>query len=98
MIFFGQVIGALLDPLAIIGYLAAGLVGVWAKRWWVALALAGAWAAVMEFISYRLASSLQYEYAFGDFLLVRIVGGLLVAALVFGIAQAFCARPTGSAS
>jgi hypothetical protein len=37
-------------------------------------------------MAYRLSNSLQLDYAFGEFLLARVVGGVLVAALVFSIA------------
>lgn len=74
-----------MDPLSVIGYFAAGAV---VRKVWIALALASAWAAVMEFMAYRLSNSLHLDYAFGEFLLARVVGGLLVAGLVFLIASA----------
>lgn len=83
MIFLATVWGALLDPLAIVGFVVAGLLP---RKLWIALALASAWATAMEFMAYRLSNSLHLDYAFGEFLLARVVGGVLVTALVFGIA------------
>ena len=92
--FISVAVGSLFDPLALIGYLVAGIA---IRRIWEALTLAAAWAFTMEVVVTLLAGSSQLNYAFGEHLLARMFWALLFTGLVFYIAN-LIRRPRSSVS
>jgi len=77
-------VGSLFDPIALAGYLVAGIA---IRKIWAALSVAAAWAFIMEVVVTLLANSSQLNYAFGENLLERMFGALLSTGLVFSIAH-----------
>ena len=83
MLFLITAFAQLLDPITMVGYIAAG---VFLRRLWAALLAAAGWAIAAEaFVTY---SQAQWHsgYAFGDFLPHRFFGAVLVTAITFWIA------------
>jgi len=82
--FFATMLGTMLDPVGLVGYILAGIFirGIW----WVLLA-AAAWAAVMTVLVQAITATLTPAEIWGLFP-ARLVGALFVTGVTYWIASA----------
>jgi hypothetical protein len=88
-------IGSLFDPLAVLGYLLAGIL---LRPFWTALVGAMIWAALMEVVASMLADTLRYTYELGDLIMPRLIGALIFTSVVFWVVKLMRERSVGSHS
>ena len=90
--FLTQAIGSVFDPVALFGYIAAGVA---LKKLWMALASGLIWGTAMEFLTFVVTSAAQIDYA-GELFPQRLVGAALATLIVWSIATVLRQFPDAS--